>query len=246
MSALECLAVVLRRWPYSEHSLVVHLLTPELGTVSALAKGVHRLQSGKAGVLDTHALVKVRLRGHEDREMRTLTDVSLMDRFSGISRSVDSLNYAALLAELAELASPAEARSRGVFLQFVAALQTLDQGSQSEAWLARELIQAAQALGVHPEFGPRDLDAPRWFCISTGRLLEATESRPTGPATLLTPALHRTLRRLEDRTQALPSAEDQTASDCLTMLGQFLGYHLERPPRAWQAIELRRTARVAR
>ena len=49
MERLRTPAIVLRRWPYSETSLVVRVLTPELGTVGLLAKGAYRLQSGLLG-----------------------------------------------------------------------------------------------------------------------------------------------------------------------------------------------------
>ena len=240
MSRHESLAVVLRRWPYSENSQVVHLLTPHAGLVPVLAKGVHRLQSGQAGVLDTHALVRVVYSESADRELRTLIRAELLDRFSALSRRIEALNAAALLAELAELAAPPDTPSREVFLFLVESRQALDQGQVHTAHLVPRLLRATELLGLQPDLGPAAIQAPVWFSVSAGRVLEEGAPRPEGHALRVSPAMHAALQAAREHPgEALPGG-DSLADDCLTMLGQFLGYHLERPPRAWQAIEERR------
>ena len=247
MSRHESLAVVLRRWPYSESSQVVHLLTPHAGLVPMLAKGVNKLQSGQAGVLDTHSLIRVHYSESRERDLRTLTRCELLDRFSSLSRRIDALNAAALLAELAELAAPPDTPSSEVFVFLVESLQALDAGDQGAPFLVPRLLRASELLGLQPDLGPESLTEAAWFAVAAGRLLDPSESRPEGPAIRVTPSQHRLLqlaRSAPDEALADPGSE---ADDCLTMLGQFLGYHLERPPRAWQAIEERRSAlRAAR
>jgi DNA repair protein RecO len=242
VSRHESLALVLRRWPYSENSQLVHLLTPDVGVVPALAKGVHRLQSGRAGVLDTHALVKVGYTVHEDRDLRTLTHAELLDRFSSISRNIDALNAAALLAELAELAAPPDSPSSKPFLFLVSALQDLDRGGDGPSFLVPRLFEALALLGLSPDLGPTVLTSPAWFSISAGRLLDPSESRPDGATMRISPLLHQALQEASHGPFSVEGSGQSQADDCLTMLGQFLGYHLERPPRAWQAIEERRSA----
>lgn len=241
MSRHESLAIVLRRWPYSESSQVVHLLTPHAGLVPVLAKGVNKLQSGQAGVLDTHSLIRVAYSEIRDRELRTLTRCELLDRFSSLSRRIDALNAAALLAELAEHAAPPDTPSSEVFLFLVESLQALNSGQDGATFLVPRLLRACHLLGLRPDLGPDQIDEPTWFAVAAGRLLDPGESRPEGSAIRVTPSLHSLLRKAEstpDEALADPGSE---ADDCLTMLGQFLGYHLERPPRAWQAIESRRS-----
>ena len=66
--------MVLRRWPYSETSQVVRMLTPEHGVLPMLAKGVNKLTSGQAGVLDTWALVEADFGGPDNRSKRRRKD----------------------------------------------------------------------------------------------------------------------------------------------------------------------------
>ncbi|MCH2100990.1 MAG: DNA repair protein RecO [Planctomycetes bacterium] len=242
MSRHESLAIVLRRWPYSESSQVVHLLTPHAGLVPALAKGSNKLQSGQAGVLDTYSLIRVYYSEKRDRDLRTLTRCELLDRFSSLSRRVDALNAAALLAELAELAAPPDTPSSEAYLFLVESLQALNQGAQGTSFLVPRLLRASELLGLQPDLGPATLTESAWFAVAAGRLLDPNESRPDGPAIRVTPSQHQWLRLAQSSPNEAPADPESKAEDCLTMLGQFLGYHLERPPRAWQAIEERRPA----
>ena len=56
-------AVLLRRHPYGESSLVVHVLTREHGRVALLAKGAYRPTSRYFGVLDFGATRRFDLDG---------------------------------------------------------------------------------------------------------------------------------------------------------------------------------------
>ena len=226
---------------------MVHLLTPHAGLVPVLAKGVNKLRSGQVGVLDTHALIRVHYSESRERDLRTLRRCELLDRFSSLSRRVDALNAAALLAELAELAAPPDTPSSEVFVFLVESLQALDAGAQGPAFLVPRLLRASELLGLQPDLGPDSLTEAAWFAVAAGRLLDPSESRPEGPAIRVTPSQHRLLQRARSAPDEALADHGSEADDCLTMLGQFLGYHLERPPRAWQAIEERRSAlRAAR
>lgn len=240
MNRSTSLAVVLRRWPYSENSQVVHLLTPETGLQPVLAKGVHKLTSGRAGVLDTFSLVRVATSQRRESDLRLLLEAELLDRFPGLSRRVDALNAAGLLAELAELAAPTEQPSGPVFLFLVSCLQELDAGADVPSLLARRIFEALGLLGLQPDLGPASLAAPAWFSIAAGRLLDPTEPRPDGPAVRIDPDQHAALRRYAAAGAQDARADASSTDACLTMLGRFLAYHLERPPRAWQALEARR------
>ncbi len=255
MSRHQSLAVVLRRWPYSESSLVVHCLTPELGLVPMLAKGVHKIKSGHLGVLDTFALVRLSFGSHADREMHTLYRAELVDRFSTLSQDVEHLAAAGLLGELAELAAPLGLPSQTVFVHLVEAFQELAAGTQIPCFLVRQLLESLAHLGLQPGFSPPNSKnahghqavsdaSPQsvanpdswWFSVATGTLLPPDAPRPDGSSYRVS---HHHLQMLNHPVAAGVQATEQElrrASDCLTILADFLGYHLERPPRALSAL----------
>jgi DNA repair protein RecO len=239
----QSLAIVLRRWPYSENSLVIHALTPEEGVLSMLAKGVNKLKSGNFGVLDTYALVRVQYGARDGQEMYNLYSTELVDRFAGLSCEVDRLSAAALLAELAELAAPAGSPSQGVFIYLTEALEELAQTVNLAPFLIRKLIQALDLLGLKPDFGSLpgpDQGGSTWFSLAAGGVLEPGTARPDGQSFRLDPSLHQALIQAQTSPQKLEQLNRRQLEDCLTILGEFLGYHLERPPRAWQVLQERR------
>ncbi|MBU1104363.1 DNA repair protein RecO [Candidatus Parcubacteria bacterium] len=64
-------AIVLRRINYSDSDRIYTLLTPDLGKISAIAKGVRKIKSRKAGHLDLGCIVKVSLA--EGKNLHILT-----------------------------------------------------------------------------------------------------------------------------------------------------------------------------
>ncbi len=99
------MALVLRRFPYGESSLVVHALTPGRGRVAFLAKGAYRPSSGFFGVLDLFDTLRIRWTERPLAELGLLTAASLLTRRARIPS--DPVRYRAGLSllELAGLAA---------------------------------------------------------------------------------------------------------------------------------------------
>jgi recombinational DNA repair protein (RecF pathway) len=239
----QSLAIVLRRWPYSENSLVIHALTPEEGVLSMLAKGVNKLNSGKIGVLDTYAMVRVSYGAREGQEMYNLYSTELVDRFAGLSSDVDRLSAAALLAELAELAAPTGSPSQQVFIFLTQTFEELARVESIDPFLIRKLIEALDLLGLKPDFGSFPYPSnggSSWFSLATGRILAPGSQRPDGQSFRLSWSLLEALGLAQNCPEKLEQLTRPELENCLTILGEFLGYHLERPPRAWQVLQERR------
>ncbi len=244
MSRLHTTAVVLRRWPYSENSLVVHLLTPDAGLLPALAKGVFQLRSGQLGVLDTFALVEVELGPASRSDLHSLYASTLVDRFSGLSADVDRLAAAGLLAEVAELAAPAGSHGSAAFLFLVEALQELSHSDDARRSLLAHLSRSLDLLGLRPQLGEGQASAPRWLEMAGGSLLDEGAPRPQQAALPVAPAVLNALRHLQHDPAAAAVLQQNHAEDCLTILGEFLAFHLERPPKAWKVIQQRPPAPI--
>lgn len=229
--------IVLRRWPYSEHSQVLRVLTPELGTISLLAKGVQRLKSGQLGVYDTWSLVEIECGGKEGAEMLNLYGGSLLDRMSGLSSDTRRLAAAGVLAEIAELGAPTGQASPRLFLWLQRWLQHLAEGAPVSPVLVAALLEGLEELGLQP-----GLDLPEgtpegaklWFSPSAGGVVAPPDGRrPEQHARRLSTQDHRLLRSLREDPEIALSPGCEVPEDCLTILGDFLHYHLERPPKAW-------------
>jgi len=236
-------ALVLRRWPYSETSLALHVLTPTQGVVSLLAKGVHRVTSGSFGVLDTWALVELEFGGPDDAEMLNLYGSRLLDRMSGISTGIERLAAAGVVAEIAELAAPPGHPAKEPFLYLLRRLRELDAGAPPRDFLCSAILEGLDLLGLGPvlEIDDEADDGRRtaWFSAAAGGLLAADSARPAGAARRVRTATLEWLRALRADRTALPAADAGIKAAALTILGEFLAYHLERPPRAWTLLRKR-------
>lgn len=244
-------AIVLRRWPYSETSLAVHVLTPAHGVVPLLAKGAQRLASGSLGVLDTWALVDVEYGARDAAEMHTLLRARLSRRFGGLSRDVEHLVAAGVVAELAELAAPPGTDGAAAFGYLLRRLEQLDAGTGVPWFLCGAVLEGLDLLGLRPKLG--DPDGPGagrlWFSPAAGGALPAGAAEPLQRARRLAPATLALLRRLQaapDETAAPPEATAARIQEVLTILGEFMAYHLERTPRAWAFLRPRRRRAAVR
>lgn len=257
MSRQRTPAIVLRRWPFSETSLTLRVLTPDHGTLGLLAKGVNKLLSGSFAVLDTWAVVELDYGGHADQELLNLYSARLFDRNSGLDRDAERLAAAAVLAEVAEDASPAGQPAAEVFEWLRSALAALAAQPPDEdpaQILVPALMRGLFLLGLDPILDERKPAAGDrcWFSPEAGGLVYAP-SRPHQHARLLHAAVLALLRRLAGAAGATPAKGTECPTpdavpwdECLTILVEFLHYHAERVPRAWPLLQERRRRRRKR
>ncbi|MGB0953074.1 MAG: DNA repair protein RecO, partial [Planctomycetota bacterium] len=172
--------LVLRRWPYSENSQVLRVLTPDQGAVSLMAKGVNRLKSGQLGVFDTWSLVEIEFGGKEGAEMLTLYRGNLLDRMSGLSADTRRLAAAGILAEMAELGAPPGQPAPRLFLWLQKWLERLAAGQDVDTLLIAALMEGLMELGLRPELELAKevpTQASLWFSPATGGLTATTDGR---------------------------------------------------------------------
>jgi DNA repair protein RecO (recombination protein O) len=89
-------ALVLRRIPYGDTSLVLHVFTREAGRLGLMAKGARRPKSSLDAVLQTGQWAELQLLVREGRELQLLKDADLVEDFHGLRR-----DYARLMTGLA-------------------------------------------------------------------------------------------------------------------------------------------------
>jgi hypothetical protein len=215
-------ALVLRRWPFSETSLTLRVLTPEEGTLGLLAKGVNRVGSGSFAVLDTWALVEIEYGGRPEAELLNLYSARLLDRNAGLERDPERL--AALAAQPA--------------------------AQDPATVLVPALLRGLHWFGLAPMLdAPAPAPGDRcWFSPEAGGVVHAPR-RPHEHARLLHSGTLALLRRLAAARVPAPARADAPSpasepwDESLTILVEFLHYHAERAPRAWPLLQERRRRR---
>ncbi|HQC42381.1 MAG TPA: recombination protein O N-terminal domain-containing protein, partial [Verrucomicrobiota bacterium] len=86
-----CRGIIFRLYPYSDTSLIFHVLSRELGLISLIAKGARRLNSSFAGKLDLFYLCRFEFIPSRKSDLHTLKEVQLEDAHPNLIRNYELL-----------------------------------------------------------------------------------------------------------------------------------------------------------
>ena len=241
------LALVLRRFRYGESSLVVHLLTPEHGRVSALAKGAYRLTSGYCGVLDLFDTLEVTWTPRTS-ELGLVRSASLVQRRRALSG--DLARYRAGLGVLELAASVARSGPDARLFALVAqALDGLADGAAHPELvrLAHDLAQL-EGAGLAPALSscascgarPAEVKGRAPFAVREGgRLCDACLAAARGAGRRVEDVPLQWIRYAELLSQVPLSRlstvrmDEHTRQELVRFVEGFVAYHLEARPRSW-------------
>lgn len=141
---------MLRTVEFSETSLVVTLLTKDLGRVSALAKGARRLKGPFEGSLDLLSVCQIVLIAKEGDRLDLLTESKLRRRFRGGDRSLQRTYAGYYIAETLRYWLDDDEPHEELFQLTLAALGLIDgDGPVAETLLAYD-CQCLRLLGHAP------------------------------------------------------------------------------------------------
>lgn len=245
-------ALVLRRFPYGESSLVVHLLTPRHGRVAVLAKGAYRVHSGYFGVLDLFDTLRISWRPNPRTDLGLLVEAALLQRRRGITSSLAGYRASLSILELARLGAREGHEEAELFELVVDALDQLarpeaDPGLVPVAFELHFLALSglAPALDACAACGaasgePRSPDARIPFSHARGgRLCPACAARardeglPVGTQPLHVLRVARSLLQTPLRLLPRVRLDPARITRVRDLVRRFLEYHLESRPRSW-------------
>ena len=252
MTARRDRALVLKRYPFSESSLVAHVGTREHGRVHLMAKGVYRTTSRYFAVLDLLDTLEIEWDENPRRELANLRAASIVQRRRSIPRDPARWSAACSLLELADLAFRPAHPDPGLYDLLEANLAALD-GDAASA----DCVRVAFELGFLGRLGLRPALETCAACGGPAPAVRADPKRvafSAGAGGRLCPACAEEARASGRRVGTLPS---RTLADALAFaqrgadagaeltqeridrvrdfVGRFLDYHLETRPRTHRA-----------
>ena len=158
-------AIVLSRFDLGEADRVLTLITPGIGKLKAIAKGVRRPTSRLGGSLEPFAELTVALaRG---RTFDVVTQVSVGHAWLNLRDSLESAATAWYLAELADRSLEERHAAEPLYALLRRAYELLDAGMAPGRVARWYEMRLTDELGVRPE-----LDR----CVECDRMLEATDT----------------------------------------------------------------------
>lgn len=142
--------LLLRRYPYGESSLVLHVLAPEEGRVALLAKGAYRPSSGFFAVFDLFDTLRVRWSRRAGQELGLVTRAEVRTRRAGVAVDLERYRVGLGLLELAHLTGREEHEERELFAWLASGLDLLAHGATPGLLAAAADLQLLRANGLAP------------------------------------------------------------------------------------------------
>ncbi|MCP3916374.1 MAG: DNA repair protein RecO [bacterium] len=244
-------ALLLRRTPFGESSLVAQVLTRGHGRVHLMAKGAYRATSRFFCVLDFFETLELEWSHQDRRDLQPLRRGDRIQRRRRVSLGLESFAAASTVVELCEIAARPGQRDATLFDLATWALDTLDAEELhpdlalvvfelrflQNLGLAPALVECAACGGRAATVSPDGLRGA-FSAGAGGRLCRrcAEEARRAGrrvgtmPTEVLETAA-RSLRTPLDRLDSIAIEHDLLLRmrDCVE---RFLDYHLETRPKS--------------
>ncbi len=143
--------LILRTYPLTESSLIVHWLTSELGRIATVAKGARRPKSPFRGRLDLFYLADFTFARSRRSDLHTLREVALRDTHSRLREDVAWLAQAAYAAALIEQNTETETPLPAFYNLLLGLLQYLPQQPPQPLTLFTLETRLLRELGLQPD-----------------------------------------------------------------------------------------------
>jgi len=248
VSSLHTEALVLRAVDFGESDRIVHLLTPAVGRLAAIAKGARRSRRRFPGTLDLFNQLAVHAERRRPAALARLEGARLLRTFESIRAGAARFALGCYLLELLDRLAPEGGAPRDLARLFAFAQGALD-------WLDREPptvrmrvlleLRALEALGLRPALlgcvrctrelrtkeGARSFAGPVPFSIAEGGPVcgRCAIEAPLGASL---PIHVGTLRAL-DRALDFPLAQmgrialgGDALAEAQRLVSRFLGFHV--------------------
>jgi DNA repair protein RecO (recombination protein O) len=235
-------AVLLRRHPYGESSLVVHVLTREHGRVALLAKGAYRPTSRYFGVLDFGATLELEYSRAPRSELGLLRAGAVLRTRRGLERELERWRAACGAWELVESLARDDDADPLLYDLLEATLDELARSDTPWRTHTRFVLHVLEHAGLSPALStcamcggaaPAYTTGRAWFSAGAGgRLCTrcAQAARASGRRVGTLP-----LAVLDDARALLSGADDARQANWTAartdlvrdFVGRFLDYHLE-------------------
>jgi DNA repair protein RecO (recombination protein O) len=157
-------AVVLRHNDWGEADRILVLYTREMGKIRAIAKGVRKIRSRKAGHLEP--FTRVHLYMARSRDLPIITQAETVEAYQPLREDLLRTGYAAYLIELLDRFTSEEGENRQLYTLLTDSLARL--AADPIPWLVVRYyeIRLLDLLGFRPEL---------FSCLNCGKPIQAED-----------------------------------------------------------------------
>lgn len=142
-------AIVLSHIEYGEADRILKLFTLEKGKISAIAKGVRKIRSRKAGHLEPFTHVNLFLA--KGRNLDIITQAETIDPFLGLRDNLERVAFASYVMELLDRFTYEEGQNVGLFRLLANTLSRLENQPNTETVVHFFEVRLLDLLGFRPQ-----------------------------------------------------------------------------------------------
>jgi DNA repair protein RecO (recombination protein O) len=142
-------AVVLRHFDWGEADRMLWLYTLEMGKIRALAKGVRKIRSRKAGHLEPFTRSSLLLA--KGRDMLLITQAETIETYLPLKQDLAGMTYASYIIELLDRFTYEEGENRPLYRLLYETLQRLAEDKERDLVVHYFEIRLLDLVGYRPQ-----------------------------------------------------------------------------------------------
>jgi len=142
-------AIVLGHIEFGEADRILKLFTMEKGKITAIAKGVRKIRSRKAGHLEPFTRVNLFLA--KGRNLDIITQAETVDAYVGLREDLQSVAFASYVVEVVDRFTYEEGQNVGIFRLLANTLSRLEEQPNVETVVHYYEIRLLDLLGFRPQ-----------------------------------------------------------------------------------------------
>ena len=150
--------LILRLFPLTETSLVVHWLSPDMGRIGTVAKGARRSKSASQGKLDLFHVAEFSFQRSRRSDLHTLREVALTETFSRLRTDVELLDCLARATRLITRATEEQTPLVGEYALLLELVRRLNDDGMGEFWRTVFEVKFLGSQGLAPNWEQSALD----------------------------------------------------------------------------------------
>ena len=150
--------LILRLFPLTETSLVVHWLSPDMGRIGTVAKGACRPKSAFQGKLDLFHVAEFSFQRSRRSDLHTLREVALTETFSRLRTDVELLDCLARASRLITRATEEQTPLAGEYALLLELVRRLNDDGMGEFWRTVFEVKFLDSQGLAPNWEQSALD----------------------------------------------------------------------------------------
>ena len=157
-------AIILGHKDYGEADRILKVFTFEKGKITAIAKGVRRIRSRKAGHLEPFTRVTLLLA--KGRNMDIVTQAETVDNYPGLRMDLQRVGYASYVIEVLDRFTYEEGQNIGIFRLLANTLKRLESHPTPTTVVHYYELRLLDLVGFRPQL---------FECVDCGKPIRAED-----------------------------------------------------------------------